>query len=183
IVFDLLSFARENRVMAQATDINHLVESVVAEQTTAEGHPKPEYENVYVALDLDPRLSAIQADPDQLRQCLLNLMTNAVDAMAPDGGTLTILTRAPDRQHVELVVSDTGTGMSEETLSKLFTPFFTTKPPGKGTGLGLSIIYGIVKMHRGDIRVQSTLGKGTTFSIVLPNRLPDASRAQAQIGD
>jgi two-component system NtrC family sensor kinase len=183
IVFDLLSFARENRVMAQETDINHLVESVVAEQTTAEGHRKPEYEHVYVALDLDPRLSIIQADPDQLRQCLLNLMTNAVDAMAPDGGTLTISTRAPDRQHVELVVSDTGMGMSEETMSKLFTPFFTTKPPGKGTGLGLSIIYGIVKMHRGDIRVESELGQGTTFSLLLPIRLPDASRAQAQIGD
>ena len=110
-------------------------------------------------------------------------MVNAVDAMAAEGGTLTVSTRVPDRQHVELVVSDTGEGMSEETLSKLFTPFFTTKPPGKGTGLGLSIIYGIVKMHRGDIRVQSVLGQGTTFSIVLPVRLPDASRTQARIGD
>jgi signal transduction histidine kinase len=183
IVFDLLSFARENRVMAQETDINALVESVIAEQTKAEGRPTPKYAKIYVALDLDPRLSIVQADPDQLRQCLINLMTNAVDAMAPDGGTLKITTRAPDRQHVELIVSDTGTGMSEETMSKLFTPFFTTKPPGKGTGLGLSIIYGIVKMHRGDIRVQSALGQGTTFSVLLPIRLPDASRAQAQIGD
>jgi signal transduction histidine kinase len=182
IVFDLLSFARENRLMAQETDVNLLVESVVAEQTVAEGHPTPEYERVYVALDLDPRLPAIQADPDQLRQCLLNLMDNAVDAMAPEGGKLTISTRAPDMQHVELIVSDTGVGMSDETMSKLFTPFYTTKPPGKGTGLGLSIIYGIVKMHRGDIRVQSTLGQGTTFSIVLPVRLPETSRAQAAIG-
>jgi signal transduction histidine kinase len=113
---------------------------------------------------------------------LLNLMVNAVDAMEPDGGTLTISTCVSGSQHVELVVSDTGMGMSEETMSKLFTPFYTTKPPGKGTGLGLSIIYGIVKMHRGDIQVQSTPGKGTTFSILLPVRLPDASRAQAQIG-
>jgi two-component system NtrC family sensor kinase len=181
IVFDLLSFARENRVMAQETDINHLVETVVSEQTQAEGRRTIEYENIYVALDLDPRLPIIQADPDQLRQCLLNLMSNAVDAMA-SGGTIKIATRAPDPHHVELVVSDTGEGMSEEVMSQLFTPFFTTKPPGKGTGLGLSIIYGIVKMHRGDIQVQSASGQGTTFSIVLPIRLPDTSRAQAQIG-
>jgi signal transduction histidine kinase len=113
---------------------------------------------------------------------LLNLMSNAVDAMEAGGGTLTISTRTPDSQHVELVVADTGEGMSEETMSKLFTPFYTTKPPGKGTGLGLSIIYGIVKMHRGDVRVQSALGQGTTFSILLPIRLPDASDAAAQIG-
>jgi signal transduction histidine kinase len=182
IVFDLLSFARENRVMAQETDINRLIESVVAEQTEAEGRPTPEYENIYVALDLNPRISSIQADPDQLRQCLINLMSNAVDAMAPEGGVMTVSTRIVDTMHIELLVSDTGEGMSEEVMSKLFTPFYTTKPPGKGTGLGLSIIYGIVKMHRGDIRVQSTLGEGTTFSIVLPTRLPDASRTQATIG-
>jgi two-component system NtrC family sensor kinase len=182
IVFDLLSFARENRVMAQETDVNRLVESVIAEQTVAEGKPTPEYKDIYVALDLEPRLPVIQADPDQLRQCLLNLMSNAVDAMSPGGGKLTVSTRAPDSQYVELVVSDTGEGMTQETMSKLFTPFYTTKPPGKGTGLGLSIIYGIVKMHRGDIRVESEPGQGTTFSILLPVRLPDASRAQAQIG-
>ena len=109
-------------------------------------------------------------------------MSNAVDAMEPDGGTMTISTRSVGHSHVEIAVSDTGPGMSEEVLGNLFTPFFTTKPPGKGTGLGLSIIYGIVKMHRGDIRVQSELGKGTTFTVVLPIRLPDAARAQAQIG-
>jgi signal transduction histidine kinase len=181
-VFDLLSFARENRVMAQETDLNHLVESVVSEQTWKEGRRTPEYEKIYVALDLESRLRIIQADPDQLRQCLLNLMDNAVDAMAPNGGTLTISTRGSGSQHVELVVSDTGEGMSEETMSKLFTPFYTTKPPGKGTGLGLSIIYGIVKMHRGDIHVQSKPGTGTTFRILLPVRLPDTSRTQVQIG-
>jgi signal transduction histidine kinase len=135
-----------------------------------------------VALDLYHRLPVIQADPDQLRQLLLNLMSNSVDAMAPHGGRLTIATRMPDPQHVELCVTDTGEGMSEETMNNLFTPFYTTKPPGKGTGLGLSIVYGIVKMHRGDIRVQSTRGEGTTFVVQLPVRLPDATRPQAQIG-
>jgi two-component system NtrC family sensor kinase len=165
--------------MAQETDVNRLVESVVLEQQTVDGKPKEEYAKIRIVQDLHPRLPVIQADPDQLRQCLLNLMSNAVDAMA-DGGTLTVSTRIPDSQHIELAVSDTGTGMDEETLSKVFTPFYTTKPPGKGTGLGLSIIYGIVKMHRGDIRVESALGQGTTFIVVLPVRLPETSRAQIQ---
>jgi two-component system NtrC family sensor kinase len=182
IVFDLLSFARENRVMAQETHINRLVESVVAEQLAGAGDLASAYKNVRVVRKLDSRSPVIQADPDQLRQCLLNLMSNAVDAMEPDGGTLTISTRVLNRSQIEITVTDTGSGMSEETLGKLFTPFFTTKPPGKGTGLGLSIIYGIVKMHRGDIFVQSELGEGTTFTIVLPTRLPEATRAQAQIG-
>jgi signal transduction histidine kinase len=69
---------------------------------------------------------------------------------------------------VEISITDTGCGIPEEHMDKLFTPFFTTKPPGKGTGLGLSIVYGIVKMHRGQITVQSEVGKGTTFTITLP---------------
>jgi signal transduction histidine kinase len=170
IVFDLLSFARENRVMAQETDVNRLIQSVVAEESV-----KDDYVGVKILQTLDPRLPIIQADPDQLRQCLVNLMVNAADAMAPNGGTLLIRTRRADAHHIQLVVVDTGMGMSEETMNNLFTPFFTTKPPGKGTGLGLSIIYGIVKMHRGDIHVQSTEGKGSEFVISLPIRLPDTS--------
>lgn len=171
IVFDLLSFARQNRVMAQQTDVNALISSLVAEESL-----KEDYDGVEIVQQLARGLPTIQADPDQLRQCLANLMTNAADAMAPDGGVLTFSTRQPDAHHVEVSVADTGTGMSEETLSSLFTPFFTTKPPGKGTGLGLSIIYGIVKMHRGDIRVQSAEGEGSQFTIVLPVRLPDLNR-------
>ena len=72
---------------------------------------------------------------------------------------------------MEIVVADTGGGIPEENLGKLFNPFFTTKPLGKGTGLGLSIVYGIIKMHRGQISVKSQLGKGTTFTITLPIRL------------
>jgi signal transduction histidine kinase len=172
IVFDLLSFARENRVMAQQTDVNQLIESIIAEETTKEN-----YEHIQVVRKLHPRLPVIQADPDQLRQCLVNLMTNAADAISETGGgKLSIRTRQPNVHHVEISIADTGPGMSEEVQSKLFTPFFTTKPPGKGTGLGLSIIYGIVKMHRGDIRVQSQEGKGTEFTVILPVRLPDVER-------
>jgi two-component system NtrC family sensor kinase len=80
-------------------------------------------------------------------------------------------TRPIDTQWVEIKISDTGCGIPEENLSKLFTPFFTTKPQGKGTGLGLSIVYGILKMHRAQISVQSEIGKGSTFTVLLPVRM------------
>jgi signal transduction histidine kinase len=85
---------------------------------------------------------------------------------------------------VEISIADTGCGIPEEYMDKLFTPFFTTKPPGKGTGLGLSIVYGIVKMHRGQIGVQSEVGKGTTFTITLPTRwMGEAERPIASQGE
>jgi signal transduction histidine kinase len=89
-----------------------------------------------------------------------------------DGGTLTISTRPVDDQNVEIKVTDTGSGIPKEDLHKIFTPFYTTKVLGKGTGLGLSIVYGIIKMHRGQITVQSKIWEGTTFTITLPVRLP-----------
>jgi two-component system NtrC family sensor kinase len=110
-----------------------------------------------------------------MRQVFLNIVTNAADAM-PEGGTLTVKTGLmPDKEHVKVTFSDTGCGISEENLGKLFTPFFTTKQLGKGTGLGLSIAYGIVKMHRGQIEAQSTLGAGTTFTIGLPLQVPSTA--------
>ena len=100
-------------------------------------------------------------------QVSINLLNNAAEAM-PQGGTITIHTRLANAQAVEIAISDTGCGIPEENLEKLFTPFFTTKPGGKGTGLGLSIVYGIIKMHRGQIAVTSQMGRGTTFTISLP---------------
>ncbi|MEM2126431.1 MAG: ATP-binding protein, partial [Candidatus Methanosuratincola sp.] len=114
------------------------------------------------------RVRIIQADPAQLQQVFVNLLNNAAEAIEGPG-TITITTRARNGQ-VEISIADTGCGIPEEHMDKLFTPFFTTKPPGKGTGLGLSIVYGIVKMHRGQISVQSEVGKGTTFTITLPVR-------------
>jgi signal transduction histidine kinase len=91
----------------------------------------------------------------------------------PGGGTLTLRTkRGPWAGVITAEVQDTGEGISEENMKKLFTPFFTTKPMGKGTGLGLAIIYGIVKMHRGQIGVQSEMGQGTTFALTLHEQLP-----------
>jgi signal transduction histidine kinase len=89
-----------------------------------------------------------------------------------EGGTIALATRPVNSQWVEIKVSDTGCGVPEENLGKLFTPFFTTKALGKGTGLGLSIVYGIIKVHRGQIAIQSQVGQGTTFTVTLPVQLP-----------
>ena len=133
---------------------------------------------ITIQKEFDPRLPLIEADPSQLRQVLLNLMINAVEAM-PEGGILTLRTLSEPDKTVAVEVQDTGLGIPEENLSKLFTPFFTTKPIGKGTGLGLALAYGIVKMHRGQITVRSEIGRGSTFSIHLPVRLPPGGERAA----
>ena len=167
IVNDLLNFSRQNEILAQTIDLNEMLHELAREQQRQEL-----YQSVEILEDLDPALPAIQADPMQLHQMLVNLMNNAAEVMA-DGGELTLRTRCgPAPGFVAIEVQDTGTGISEEHMKRIFTPFFTTKPIGKGTGLGLAIVYGIVKMHQGQISVQSEIGKGTTFTITLRERLP-----------
>jgi two-component system NtrC family sensor kinase len=102
-----------------------------------------------------------------LQQVFTNLLNNAGEAIE-DSGTITLTTRPVNSQWVEIQVADTGCGIPEENLGKLYTPFLTSKPPGKGTGLGLSIAYGIIKMHRGQITVRSQAGQGTIFVVTLP---------------
>jgi signal transduction histidine kinase len=121
--------------------------------------------NVQVVRKLDPKLPAIQADPVQLSQVLVNLMTNAVHAM-PAGGIIRVTTKRDDK-HVRLSIADTGHGMTAEVRRKIFEPFFTTKPVGQGTGLGLSVVQGIIEDHKGKISVVSAVGKGTRFDIKL----------------
>jgi two-component system NtrC family sensor kinase len=99
----------------------------------------------------------------------------------PNGGTLTLATRvSEDGNSVVASVTDTGCGIPKENLSKLFTPFFTTKQLGKGTGLGLAVAYGIIKMHHGQIDVRSTVGKGTTFEVTLPRVQPGKKPGMAR---
>ncbi|MCL7453974.1 MAG: ATP-binding protein, partial [Anaerolineae bacterium] len=173
IVNDLLNFSRQNEVMAQETDLNELLAEVSVEASKQEL-----FNHVEVMSELDPGLPPIQADPLQLRQVFVNLMNNAAEAM-PHGGRLTLRTRrGPSKGLVTIEVEDTGVGITEENMKKLFTPFFTTKPIGKGTGLGLAIIYGIVKMHRGQIGVKSELGQGTQFTITLREKLPKLPATQ-----
>jgi two-component system NtrC family sensor kinase len=115
---------------------------------------------------LQPDLHEIDADPAQMTQILVNLVVNAIHAM-PEGGELTVQTTST-RDHVALIVQDTGIGMTEEVMSRIFIPFFTTKDVNEGTGLGLSVTHGIVTSHGGSIRVDSGVGKGSRFEIRLP---------------
>lgn len=166
IVADLLNFARQQEVLAQETNLHTLLEQVLSIIAL-----EPNFANIKIVRQFDPHLPVIQADPAQMQQVFTNLVRNGMEAM-PEGGTLTVTTRSLNKHQVEIQISDTGSGIPAENLGKLFTPFYTTKPVGKGTGLGLSITYGIIKMHQGQISVQSADGKGTTFTVVLPVKLP-----------
>jgi len=121
---------------------------------------------------LAPDVPEITVDASQIFQVLVNLAVNAMQAM-PDGGTLTLKTRSSDG-YVFVVVEDTGIGMSDEVVKKIFIPFFTTKDIDEGTGLGLSVVHGIVTSHGGNIKVESEVGKGSRFEIQLPVISPDA---------
>lgn len=166
IVADLLNFARQQEVLAQDTDLHALLEQVIEGISL-----QPLFQKVEIVRQFSPDTPVIQADPAQLQQVFVNLLNNAAEAIA-GCGIITLATRPVNHQWVEINVSDTGCGIPEENLGKLFTPFFTTKALGKGTGLGLSIVYGIIKMHRGQITVQSQVGQGTTFTVTLPVQLP-----------
>jgi two-component system, NtrC family, sensor kinase len=126
-------------------------------------------------LELDAQLPPLLSDPSQLQQVFVNLIANAIDAH--DGkpyGTIQITTRQdPKHSGIELLIGDTGSGIPPEAIERIFDPFFTTKPVGKGTGLGLSISYSIIKNLGGEIRVQSSVGKGTEFTVFLPSLSPE----------
>ena len=175
IVADLLNFARQHELMAQNVDLRALLEDVIHKNRA-----RKRFEKIEILTRLDPNLPLIQADAAQLQQVFVNLFSNSVYAMENDG-TITISAHALDPQSVEIRFSDTGPGIPAENLSKLFTPFFTTKPAGKGTGLGLSIVYGIIKLHHGQISIQSLVGHGTTVIITLPVRLPDEGSILAAV--
>jgi len=171
----LLAFSRKQLLLPRPVDLNGVVRNVESLLRRLIG------EDIDLVIHLaDVPLTAM-ADPGQIEQVLMNLATNARDAM-PDGGRLAIATERKDLgkgvigaqgfgaagRYGLITVSDSGTGMDEATRAKIFEPFFTTKEKGKGTGLGLAIAYGIVKQHEGAINVYSEPGKGTSFRIYLP---------------
>jgi len=165
IVRDLLNFARQQEILALDTDLRTLLDQAIEAV-----EPTAAFDQVAIQRNDAPNLPIIEADPAQLLQVFVNLLNNAAEAT--DGpGTITVTTRAAP-PWVEIEVADTGCGIAEENLGRLFTPFYTTKGPGRGTGLGLSIVYGIIKMHRGQIAANSKVGVGTTFTVTLPQRLP-----------
>jgi signal transduction histidine kinase len=162
IVKNLLDFSRPKKADLKEADIN-----VVIQKAFKLVQNILEVSNVDAKLNLIDGLSHVFIDEDQLQQVLVNLITNAVHAM-PHGGSLFIFSRKGVRKgFVEVDVTDNGKGITPEFLPHVFDPFFTTKGEG-GTGLGLSVSYGIIKNHKGDIRVESWIGEGTTFTIELP---------------
>jgi signal transduction histidine kinase len=129
-------------------------------------HNQASFHDIAIDTDLEPKLSPVMADRDQMRQVVLNVVINAAEAM-PNGGSLRVLSRNDSASsQVEVRIADTGTGISEEIKGKLFEPFFTTKKTG--TGLGLAIAYGIMQRHKGTIKIESQRGKGTTIILQLP---------------
>jgi PAS domain S-box-containing protein len=179
----LLAFSRKQVLQPQPLDLNSAVTNLHRMLQRILG------EDITLATNLVPDLGTVMVDSNQLEQVVLNLATNARDAM-PQGGTLAIETANVDldedyaQKHVDavagayvrLTISDTGVGVDKDAMVHIFEPFFTTKEPGRGTGLGLSMVYGIVKQSQGHITVYSEVGHGTTFKIYLPRcdqPLPD----------
>jgi signal transduction histidine kinase len=132
-------------------------------------HQFKTWSNIVIEMYLEPNLPSISCNQGQIGQVVINLLTNARDAM-PNGGTITVRTGVKEdkTQRVFLQVSDTGKGIPMQIQSKIFDPFFTTKPVGLGTGLGLSILSGIIRAHDGEITVESQPKKGSTFTIYFP---------------
>jgi PAS domain S-box-containing protein len=185
LVKSLLAFSRKQTIELKPVNINELIPGFQKMMSRLIGA-----DIEFIARCADEPLM-IEADAGQLEQVLMNLITNARDAM-PQGGTLTIATEriflADERDEMAggpyavVTVSDTGNGMDKDTREHIFEPFFTTKEAGKGTGLGLAIVYGIIKKHRGFIRVQSEPRKGTSFTISLPliSREPEVRQTEDQ---
>lgn len=176
MVTKLLSFARKESLELVPTDLNAVVKDTVelVGRALIDRH-------IDSKLMLEPNVPAIMGDGIHLEQVIANLIMNAMDAM-PSGGAIMIATSYrridPELAHISpflapggyvvLTIRDTGTGIPRRILDRIFDPFFTTKPAGKGTGLGLAMVYGIVKSHKGEIRVESAEGAGTVFEIYFP---------------
>ena len=163
IVRNLLDFARESEMESELLDVGKLVDETL--QLTAN---EIKLNKAKVECHVSPNLPPIHGDKQHLSQVFLNLILNALDAM-PAGGTLEVrVGKSSETGYIAVDVKDNGAGIPDHIVTSIFDPFFTTKHRGKGTGLGLSVSLGIVKKHGGDIRVESQVGSGTTFTVLLP---------------
>jgi two-component system NtrC family sensor kinase len=162
ITRNLLTFARRGSGQLQDLDLNELVSEVV-EPIRRRAQPK----RVEIAVHADSGLPAARLSAAEMQQLVTNLLTNAIDALQPDGGRVEVSTRVAGAE-LELSVSDTGPGIPDQVLPRIFEPFFTTKPVGKGTGLGLAVCAGIVSGLGGSIGVETAPGRGATFKVRLP---------------
>jgi signal transduction histidine kinase len=160
VVQGFLKFTRPEDLRLQPVKVHALMDEILPIiETEASKH------NVKVTVDVPPSVPAVNGDSAMLRQAFLNLAINACQAM-PNGGSLRLKAGPSSRARVEVIVQDTGVGIAPEHLSKIFNLYFTTQE--KGTGIGLSMVYRIIQMHDGEVEVQSTPGRGTTFRVLLP---------------
>jgi len=161
IIHGLLDFARQTEPLLRPVTVGRAIDKAMS----LAGH-QIKMKTIDVSREDGPSLSLVVADFNQLVQVIINLIVNAVQAMK-EGGKLTINT-SQDDNWVRISIRDTGYGIPPENMDKLFTPFFSTKEDVKGVGLGLAVSYGIIERHGGRIEVQSEVGKGSTFTVVLP---------------
>ncbi len=161
IVRQLLSFAKETPLKTVKTNVNCPINEII-ETLGAQGL----FNGIEVSLKFAENLPQILADPIKLEQVVLNILLNAIHSITPPG-KIEVMTRTA-RDSIEILISDTGSGIPQEYVGKIFDPFYTTKESAKGTGLGLAVSYGIIKKHGGEIEVKSTPGSGSTFVVRLP---------------
>ena len=173
IIRRLLDFAREKVPVKGFFNLNQVVEDTVRFVERPASLKK-----IVISMDLDPNLPQVWGDADLIKQVVLNILVNAQQAIE-GAGTINVVSRSfvaktsekaeeSPSPMVELAIKDTGCGIPEANMQRIFDPFFTSKEVGKGTGLGLSVSYGIIKAHGGEIKVASVVGQGTTFRILLP---------------
>ena len=183
----LLAFARKGKYLSVPVDVHQIVFEVASLLSHSIG------KNIHIRQALNAVPSTTKGDPSQLQSTILNLAINARDAM-PDGGELVIATdlvnvddtwtdrlvfSIPPGPYIKIDVRDTGVGIPPEIMSRIFEPFFTTKGELKGTGLGLAAVYGTMRNHGGGVTVESTVGRGTTFTLLLPVQTEDVGRTHA----
>jgi signal transduction histidine kinase len=162
ITNNMLTFTRKSSVDFTQTDVNRIIDDTLL-------FMEKRFINnqIVIRKEMDYSIPETYGNANQIQQVLLNIFNNARDAM-PDGGEITIRSLYSGREMINVSISDSGHGITEEDREHIFEPFFTTKESGKGTGLGLSVAHGIIKDHKGKISVFSKDGEGTTFEILLP---------------
>jgi len=176
LVQQILSFSRQSKQELSPISLRPIVKEVL--KLLKATLPA----TIEIRQEIDNTDSKVMADQTQIHQVMMNLCTNAAHAMEEVGGTMTVslsevfidsdaektFTSLSCGRHMKLSVSDTGCGISQDIMDKIFDPFFTTKEVGKGTGMGLSVLHGIIKSHKGEIKLYSELGKGSTFHVYFP---------------
>ena len=161
---NLLDFSRQSEIEIRENDIHEILDKTLTILRHRAG-----LDEIKIHTDYGAELPFLSCDFKRLQQAFVNILWNAIEAM-PEGGTLTVTSNFDrEKDRIEIQVSDTGIGIPEDEVEKIFEPFFTSKADGKGVGLGLSVAYGIIRQHQGEIHIHSKVGEGTRFSIQLPS--------------